>query len=322
MAPESERSDDRAVIDTATEVTGEAAMALSATSEDAVSVYEVFGDDYPHELAQTITAVDTLDSDPVVVTETMQPATHALTLSRSGVSTQKLGITLREGAGPAIVDLHRTEGIGVPLTLRIEEVGFSGNRSPGSVGKYSISNDGIVEFAVDQATAQTIISLASDAVSEPDRQVALLIRVADNPRSELGFINLTLEDDDRRDIEANLAANTVAFWLDQISVRESDPAVQIDVLRLNPDSQELEVDYVVRDITATEGEDYFAPSVTTISFGPNQRSARLLIPLVQDSKVEMDETFVLEIIAASAENEANINRRITVIIRDDDIAAQ
>lgn len=322
VAPESERSDDRAVIDTTTEVTGEAAMALSATSEDAVSVYEVFGDDYPHELAQTITAVDTLDSDPVVVTETMQPATHALTLSRSGVSTQKLGITLREGAGPAIVDLHRTEGIGVPLTLRIEEVGFSGNRSPGSVGKYNISNDGIVEFAVDQATAQTIISLASDAVSEPDRQVALLIRVADNPRSELGFINLTLEDDDRRDIEANLAANTVAFWLDQVSVRESDPAVQIDVLRLNPDSQELEVDYVVRDITATEGEDYFAPSVTTISFGPNQRSARLLIPLVQDSKVEMDETFVLEIIAASAENEANINRRITVIIRDDDIAAQ
>ena len=322
VAPESESSDDRAVIDTATEVTGEAAMAPSATSEDAVSIYEVFGDDYPDELAQTITAVDTLDSDPVVVTETMQPATHALTLSRSGVPTQKLGITLREGAGPAIVDLHRTEGIGVPLALRIEEVGFSGNRSPGSVGKYDISNDGIVEFAVDQATAQTIISLASDAVSEPDRQVALLIRVADNPRSELGFINLTLEDDDRRDIEANLAANTVAFWLDQVSVRESDPAVQIDVLRLNPGSQELEVDYVVRDITATEGEDYFAPSVTTISFGPNQRSARLLIPLVQDSKVEMDETFVLEIIAASAENEANINRRITVIIRDDDIAAQ
>ncbi|MCH7853495.1 MAG: protein kinase [Proteobacteria bacterium] len=322
VAPENESSDDRAAIDTVTDVTGEAAMALSASSEDAVSVYDVFGDNYPHELAQTITAVDTLDSDPVVVTETMQPATHALTLSRSGVSTQKLGITLREGAGPAIVDLHRTEGIGVPLTLRIEEVGFSGNRSPGSTGKYKLSNDGIVEFAVDQATAQTIISLASDAVSEPDRQVALRVRVADNPRSELGFINLTLEDDDRRDIEANLAANTVAFWLDQISVRESDPAVQIDVLRLNPDSQELEVDYVVRDITATEGEDYFAPSVTTISFGPNQRSARLLIPLVQDSKVEMDETFVLEIIAASAENEANINRRITVIIRDDDIAAQ
>jgi len=322
VAPENESSDDRAVIDTVTDVTGEAAMALSASSEDAVSVYDVFGDNYPHELAQTITAVDTLDSDPVVVTETMQPATHALTLSRSGVPTQKLGITLREGAGPAIVDLHRTEGIGVPLTLRIEEVGFSGNRSPGSTGKYNLSNDGIVEFAVDQATAQTIISLASDAVSEPDRQVALRVRVADNPLSELGFINLTLEDDDRRDIEANLAPNTVAFWLDQVSVRESDPAVQIDVLRLNPGSQEFEVEYVVRDISATEGEDYFAPSVTTISFGPNQRSARLLIPLVQDSKVEMDETFVLEIIAASAENEANINRRITVIIRDDDIAAQ
>lgn len=322
VVPENESSDDRAVIDTVTDVTGEAAMALSASSEDAVSVYDVFGDNYPHELAQTITAVDTLDPDPVVVIETMEPATHALTLTRSGVSTQKLDITLREGAGPAIVDFHRTEGIGVPLTLRIEEVGFSGNRSPGSTGKYKLSNDGIVEFAVDQATAQTIISLASDAVSEPDRQVALRVRVADNPRSELGFINLTLEDDDRRDIEANLAPNTVAFWLDQISVRESDPAVQIDVLRLNPGSQEFEVEFVVRDISATEGEDYFAPSVTTISFGPNQRSARLLIPLVQDSKVEMDETFVLEIIAASTENEANINRRITVIIRDDDIAAQ
>lgn len=315
-------NDASAAVGDVSDVTDDAAVVVPATEDDAVSVYDVFGDDYPEILPETVTDAGAQGSDGLAVIEFRETATHVLMLARIGVPAAKLGITLREGAGPAIIDISRAEGTGVPLIVRIEEIGFSGNRSPGSSGKYTISNEGIVEFAVGQTTAQTTIKLASDAVSEPDRQVALLVRVVDNPRSELGFINLTIEDDDRRNFEAGLAPNTVAFWLDQVSVRESDPAVQIDVLRLNPDSQAFEVDYIVRDISATEGEDYFAPSVTTISFGPNQRSARLLIPLVQDSKSEIDESFLLEISSTAADDEANINRRITVIIRDDDSAAQ
>ncbi len=279
---------------------------------DGLRVYD------PAALRVATTDVDA-GATPVVV---LEPATHEVTLSLAGMQPVEVGVILREDSVPARISFHRTAGIGVPLSLRIEEVSFSGNRSPGSTGKYVIANSGVVDFAAGQPTAQTTISLASDTVSEADRKVTLLVRVADNPNSELAIINFTIEDDDRRTIEAGLSPNTVAFWLDRMSVREGDPAVQIDVLRLHPDSQAFEVDYIVRDISATEGEDYFAPATTTISFAANQRSARLLIPLVQDSLDEIDETFLLEIVSATADNEANINRRITVMIRDDDTAAQ
>lgn len=282
----------------------------------------VFGDNNAGGLREIPTGVGASAAEITTAIVILEPATHEVTLSQAGMRPAEVGVTLREESGPARISFHRTASVGVPLSLRIDEVGFSGNRSPGSTGKYTIANDGLVEFAAGQATAQTTISLASDAVSEPDRKVTLLVRVADNPSSELAIINFTIEDDDRRTIEAGLSPNTVAFWLDQVSVREGDPAVQIDVLRLHPDSRAFDVDYIVQDISATEGEDYFAPATTTISFAANQRSARLIIPLVQDSLAEIDETFLLEIVSAAADNEANINRRITVMIRDDDTAAQ
>ena len=102
-------------------------------------------------------------------------------------------------------------------------------------------------------------------------------------------------------------------------MRERDPAVQIDVVRYNPDQTTLTVEYFLRDVTATEGEDYFVPGTNTVQFGPGQRSARILIPLVQDSNPETDEAFVLEMpdLQSTTAN-ANIFRRIAVMIRDDD----
>ena len=89
-------------------------------------------------------------------------------------------------------------------------------------------------------------------------------------------------------------------------------------MRFNPDRSQIEVDFTVSDITATEGADYFAPDGQTITFGPGQRSARLLVPLVQDSEIEPDEAFVVEIAADSSTAAIDVYRRIVVMIRDDD----
>ena len=137
--------------------------------------------------------------------------------------------------------------------------------------------------------------------------------------SELALITVILEDDDQRVFEASLPANTVAFATSQVSVREQDPAVQIDILRFNPDNTSLAVEFTLRDITATKGEDYFAPNGYTITFGPGQRSARLLIPLVQDSEYEDNEAFSVELSNTASSNVAEIYSRIAVMIRDDDI---
>jgi hypothetical protein len=239
-------------------------------------------------------------------------------LATPGSFRTELDLTLREGTDDLVVDLLREAGIGEPLSLRLEEVGYSGNRSPWESGRYRLSDDGIVTFAAGQARARITISMPSDSVRESDGQARLLVRNTMDAESELAIVNLNLEDDDQRTFESTLPQNTVGFNVSRLSVNERDPAVQIDVLRYNPGDGELEARYFISGGTATEGEDYFVPGATGLVFGPGQRSARLLIPLVQDSIIESDESFSLELRIDTDAPQANIFRRIEVIIRDDD----
>ena len=96
------------------------------------------------------------------------------------------------------------------------------------------------------------------------------------------------------------------------------PAVQIDIVRFNPDDSSIVIGFTVDDITASEGEDYFAPGNYSISFGPGQRSARILIPLVQDSLSEGDEAFVVELAGDNQHTAIDVFHRIVVMIRDDE----
>ena len=203
--------------------------------------------------------------------------------------------------------------------VRIEEVAYSGNRSPWAAGQYQISDDNIARFPPGQDRARFTISMTPDPLREPDREVSLVVREYGDSQSEFAMINLHLEDDDQRRFESELLQNIVAFAVGQVSVNEGELAVQIDFVRFNPDQTTVTVEYSLRDVTATEGEDYFAPGSNTIEFGPGQRSARILIPLVQDSDIESDEAFVLEMPDLNLEvTNANIFRRIAVMIRDDD----
>jgi serine/threonine protein kinase len=226
-------------------------------------------------------------------------------------------VTLREDGRSATVDLVR-ENVEFPLTLRVEEVSFSGNRSPWATNQYEFSDNGFVEFPVGQDRARITLTMTSDRVREADQQSTLRVRESENATSELALITVILEDDDQRVFEQSLPANTVAFATSQVSVREQDPAVQIDILRFNPDDTSLVVGFALRDITATKGEDYFAPSGYSITFGPGQRSARLLIPLVQDSEYEDNEAFSVELSNADSTAGTDIYHRIAVMIRDDD----
>jgi hypothetical protein len=127
-----------------------------------------------------------------------------------------------------------------------------------------------------------------------------------------------LEDDDQRTFEKLLAPDTVGFAVSQMSAGEQDPAVQVDVVRYNPTDVPLTVDYVVSGITANEGEDYFSPGGSSVVFAPGQRFARLLIPLVQDARYEGDEAFFVELLLPETTAPADVHRRISIMVRDDD----
>jgi len=248
----------------------------------------------------------------------LPPPEAIVTFSLAGAAQDPTRVILHEDGDPVLVDFVRDGDLSAALTLRLEEVGFSGNRSPWVSGQYAISNGGLVVFPRGQARARVTLTASSDPRREPDQQSTLRLRLADSAASELAVVNMTLQDDDQRAFEGRLPDNTIAFASSQVSVSEADPAVQIDVVRFNPDNSSVVVDYSVEDISATEGEDYFAPGTYSISFGPGQRSARLLIPLVQDSVAEGDEAFAVKLAVDLESRPADVSPNIAVMIRDDE----
>lgn len=258
--------------------------------------------------------------DPNLVDfSTLPPPTAIVRFALDRTAADPTRVLLREDGDPVLIDFVREGDLSAPLTLRLEEVGFSGSRSPWSSGQYAFSNGGALVFPRGQERARITLTTASDSRQEADQQSTLRLRLADTASSELAIINVILEDDDRRAFEGRLPDNTIAFTSSQVSVSEADPAVQIDIIRLNPDNSSVVVGYTVEDITATEGEDYFAPGTYSISFGPGQRSARLLIPLVQDSVAEGDEAFVVKLAVDMESRPANLSPNIAIMIRDDEI---
>ena len=249
---------------------------------------------------------------------TLPPPTEIVRFALDTAVGEPTRVVLREDGAPALVDFIREGDVSAALTLRLDEIGFSGNRSPWASGQYAFSNGGLVVFPAGQNRARVTLTTASDPRREPDQQSTLRLRLVDLAESELAIVNVTLQDDDQRNFEERLPVNTVAFASSQVSVNESDPAVQIDIVRFNPDQTSMVVGFSVEDISATEGEDYFAPGTYSISFGPGQRTARLLIPLVQDSLAEGDEAFAVKLAVDHETRPANVSPNMAVMIRDDE----
>jgi serine/threonine protein kinase len=255
--------------------------------------------------------------EPLVDFSTLPPATAELRIREANGEPESVTVRLREDSDPATVDFVR-ENVDLALTLRLEEVGFSGSRSPWSAAQFELSDNGYVEFPIGQDRARVTLTMTPDVIREADQQSTLRLRETDMATSRLGTINVILEDDDQRVFESTLPANTVAFAASQVTVNEQDPAVQLDILRYNPDNAPMIVGFRLRDITATQGEDYFAPGGFTVEFGPGQRATRLLIPLVQDSEYEDNEAFSVELSVADSAADIGVHHRVAVLIRDDD----
>jgi hypothetical protein len=255
---------------------------------------------------------------PVVNFSQLPLADVQVTIAPGSFEADLKFVTLREDSRPVIVDFVRLGPLDLPMTLRLEEVGFSGNRSPWGAGQYTISNDGIVEFPAGQERARITLSMAADPLKEADQQSTLRVRALDSSAVVFATMELVLEDDDQRRFEAGLPPNTIGFAASQVSVQERDPAVQIDIVRFNPDATSLVVTFEVHDVTATAGEDYFLPGDNSIHFGPGQRAARVLIPLVQDAAFEGDEAFVVELSPGDSSPQSDVYYRVAVMLRDDD----
>jgi len=273
-------------------------------------------------VSEPITVLPEEPAIPVIDYSSLPRADFELPLAEFGRLGPALEISIREDGVAVVVDLLRASDLEYQLDLRIDEIGYSGNRSPWGSGQFEISNDGFISFPAGQDRVRVVFEMSGDPLREADQQSTLLVREADSANAELAKIEIALEDDDQRAFESSLPRNTVAFAVSQVAVAERDPAVQLDILRFNPGNQPVVVGYSVKDITATEGQDYFSPGGNSISFAAGQRTARLLIPLVQDSVAEGDEAFTVELSTSNADVGGDVYQRIVIMIRDDDAPRQ
>ena len=256
-------------------------------------------------------------AEPLVDFTKLPPPTAIVAVTPGSQWPTSVSVTLNEAGGEATIDLIR-DAVDFSRTLRVEEISYSGSRSPWATRQYTYSDNGFVEFPAGQNRARLTLRMTPDGIREADQQSVLRIRDADTPDSVLASITVVLEDDDQRIFESTLPANTVGFATSQVTVNEADPAVQLDIIRFNPDETPMRIGYTLRDITASQGEDYFAPGGYTIEFGPGQRTTRLLIPLVQDTAYEDNEAFSVELSNAESTADSGVFRRVAVLIRDDD----
>lgn len=306
-----------------TEIFEPAAEILVDESTDEESTVESVAEEVVDAVLESETPVEPVAEAEERIDFSLLPAADfEIPLQRSAGIGSAVPLTLREDGDPVVVDFVRSGNIDVPMTLRIEEVSYSGNRSPWAAGQYSISEGALIELPSGQDRARINLSMASDPLREADQLSTLRVREAESTITQLAAVEVLLEDDDQRKFEAGLPVNTIGFAVSQVAVRERDPAVQVDILRFNPDDQPIVVGYAVRDITATESEDYFSTGGFSVGFGPGQRTARLLIPLVQDSLIEGDEAFTVELSVPEATPIDGVFQRIIVMIRDDEIAAR
>ncbi len=269
------------------------------------------------QAAENVAEVSPPDLEYVAEDLHLPPATLTVNFTSGIANATAFDLVIREDSTAASVEFVRVDSAEA-LSVSLIEAEFNGNRSPLASGQYSIENEGNLSFAAGQQRGRLTVSMRSNPVRESDQQIGLRIVAVDNPLIVLAKINLVLEDDDQRAFESRLPPNTVGFAVNQISVRESDPAAQIDVIRYKPDNTVLEVAYEITGVTASEGQDYFMTGLPVIYFGPGQRSARILIPLGQDARPEADEAFMLQLPDQHSSADANIFSQIVVMIRDDD----
>ena len=115
----------------------------------------------------------------------LPPPTEVIPFSPTGRNPTPVNIAVREDGPVVIIDFVRGSGLSVPLTLRLEEVGFSGNRSPWAAGQYALSNSGLVQFPAGQARGRVSLTMASDPLREADQQSTLRLRECEYADSEL-----------------------------------------------------------------------------------------------------------------------------------------
>ncbi|MEH2391723.1 MAG: PA14 domain-containing protein [Nostoc sp.] len=211
--------------------------------------------------------------------------------------------TVNEGSGSVTITLLRTGDLS--STSSIKYATIAGTATAGiDYGSEGTESAGTLIFAAGQSSRQISIPINDDSLAEPDETFNFVI---DQPGgATLGLqrtIGITIQDNDRSSLDFT-----------QPVINEDAGTATVTVTRGNALGA-ASLDYITVDGTAKAGSDY-KPVSGTLAFAAGQASKNILIPIINDTVGEQNETFTLKFSKAVGVQLNTQQTTVTIIDND------
>jgi uncharacterized delta-60 repeat protein len=188
-----------------------------------------------------------------------------------------------ESSGVVTVAVRRTSGtLG---TVKVNFTVFSDTNDLATPGADYVITNGVLTFEQNEILQTFTVKIIPDGVVEGNETFTVLLTNATGG-ANIGFQNsakVTIVDDD---FYGSLSLTAPTYF-----VNERATNLVVTVQRTGGVADTVSVDYIVgTNGTAVNGEDYIATNGTLV-FGPGETVKTFLVPIINDSLLEFNETF-------------------------------
>ena len=212
-------------------------------------------------------------------------------------------VTVGEAAGEAIFKVTLSPQSNWEVT-----VAYATTDGSAEAGLDYSLDSGTLTFAVGDTEEEIRIPITDDALDEEDETFTVTLTNPSSAGVTRPVATGTIEDDD--------AASSLI--VEDLEVFEHEETASISVLLTSESQETVVVRYLTEDVTATALEDYLS-SAGTLEFAPGQRSGQIEVGILEDGRVEGDETFRVFLREAAPVHADIADGEAVVTIRDNDV---
>ena len=149
------------------------------------------------------------------------------------------------------------------------------------------ADDGDLSFAPNESAKLVLVPLVDDLVSELQEQFTFTLSNPTNATLGTNVATVTINDNDS-------SGTTIGFSPASYSVSENGGSIQLTVTRTGDTTGTDMVDFTTASGSATQNVDYLA-ATGTLTFNPGEISKSIPVSIIDDSVVEGDETFTVNL---------------------------
>ncbi len=211
-------------------------------------------------------------------------------------------VTVAEAAGEAVFKVTLSSQSTSEVTLAYATA--DGSAEAGL--DYSLDS-GTLTFAVGDTEKEIRIPITDDALDEEDETFTVTLTNASSAGVTRPVATGTIEDDDA----------PPSLIVEDLEVFEHEGTASISVLLTSESQETVVVRYVTEDVTATTALEDYLSSAGTLEFAPGQRSGQIEVGILEDGRVEGDETF--RVFLREAVHAGIADGEAVVTIRDNDV---